>query len=823
MKVTRKKGKGFTLIELLVTIAVLMLITFVAVITTINIIEKSNERKNQITIANVKESAAQYIKEFKQSDNHWFIERVEDDGVESLEEYACTTINMLINKGILKSNILGTKLFIDIDDDGKLEEKELTRDTSIRINRDLSTKVYNSDVVFNDSSCLDTSEINVKLEKENDPKGNNNWYTENVEISINVESGESLVDTSVPYEYTAKIGSNSEKTISPSVSGNIISVGENGKDIDVCVSVTDYRDNVSKFCLSATEDKYKMDNVAPSSPKLVLATNNGYKITTSNAQDNLSSNKNLKYTMRECISGTCTVKINSKTGSTGYSYTRDTSITDSNGVQINSWVVDEAGNRSGIISKTLIVNASKSELISRTWECDGKKFSSEADADTGCASSYVDNSKIEDISTKYLCTTTGIQYDTYDSALANCYSVSSTPVKTTYTCSKDGSVERNTLGEAEKDCENWETITSPGGEEKITYYCSYTDQEYDTKRKAENACTDEREMTGDYEIEYYCDGDNHDFESEEECETDYLFFENSNHPFDPGRTFIEYYNKNGILKNYCGYENYHNSVSEKCKVRAKGISLALFKNENCTNMIVEGEATEQGELYLEPDDYSKSSGMVSSGWKFYSEHQDNYICIKTWYVPWTKDETPKELYRCDCDECENNGVYFLEGYEDEYCYYYDEVELGSVEKRTSYICDADGVVDLTGGSEDCEITTTVQKPSDTVNYNYYYSCSVDGKNYLGKTNATNKCKELAKDKVLNPETKINCNGVSYPSLAAAQAACTVTVPGLENIDTIHNYCGLTKTYYDTPEEAQTACTNYCSTGTYYSGGCYTFK
>ena len=151
----RKKDKGFTLIELLATVAIASVITAIGVFAVQKIIKTSETKKQEISIKNIVKSASQYTEEFKTLDKYWTKVGEEQPNI----EYACTTVGMLINKGFLKKDVIG----LEIEIDGK---KETVRETtSIKIDRDINTKVFNSeDVIFNSTECSETANIDLNFE-----------------------------------------------------------------------------------------------------------------------------------------------------------------------------------------------------------------------------------------------------------------------------------------------------------------------------------------------------------------------------------------------------------------------------------------------------------------------------------------------------------------------------------------------------------------------------------------------------------------------------------------------------------------------------------
>lgn len=93
----RLNRKGFTLIELLVTIIIIGLIISFSVYGIVHAINKTKDKKLEISLSSIKESAREYSSEF--GSGSW---RSDDDNYESF----CVTVGELINKGLLGKDII---------------------------------------------------------------------------------------------------------------------------------------------------------------------------------------------------------------------------------------------------------------------------------------------------------------------------------------------------------------------------------------------------------------------------------------------------------------------------------------------------------------------------------------------------------------------------------------------------------------------------------------------------------------------------------------------------------------------------------------------
>lgn len=321
-----KKKEGFTLIELLATIVIVSLVFISTTFLVKNLIDKSNKDSKEITLKNIKESALTYTKEYKTDAGFWF-----EDKNDSNIQYACTTIGMLINKGILKESVLGTEL-----EDGK----KLSKDTSVKITRDTSTKVfYKEELAFNDTDCYENSEINVNFDIINGTKGNDNWYITPITVRVNVSGTQISTDDDA---ITYKVVDNNGTKDSNEIEDNEVSIAANGKEMDLVVMVKTTKDYTLEFKYKDIKDStgISIDTEPPTKPKLQLTTADNYTITASDSTDNMTSN--VIYYINEEQKNTIEQA----------SSFRDT-------LNMVSYAEDEAGNRSDSVEATLTVNNSQ--------------------------------------------------------------------------------------------------------------------------------------------------------------------------------------------------------------------------------------------------------------------------------------------------------------------------------------------------------------------------------------------------------------------------------------------------------------------------------
>ena len=439
MKKIRKKNKGFTLTELLVTIAVVTLVTTIAVVSIQQIIKLSEKNKNDISITSIKKSASQYTEEFKTSDIYWF--RYADTTNEN--EYACTTVGMLINKGYLKKDILGIEIEEKID--GELKKITISEDTSIKVERNKNTKVYNLEQIyeFNTIECGESADIDLNFAV----KGNNtncdsyatldecpykDWYNQNVTIEIMATNPGQINGVN----YTVNIDGSGEKSIEElSVNNektsdwNIV-IGEQGKNIDACVTIIDRKDNSKKYCLSHDGLIYNMDKEAPQNILLNLEKNNVLKLVSKDASDNVTEEIELKY-----IISNNNIDLKYGIGSVEFINTIDEQIVPPDNGSYTISVTDLAGNTT---VETMVLSSKKSinGNVTGGYACILENneeiiyYSTKEEAMEKC---NITEFGVVSGKTVYICELNSTEYLTKEEAITNCYETGT--IQTKYCCS----------------------------------------------------------------------------------------------------------------------------------------------------------------------------------------------------------------------------------------------------------------------------------------------------------------------------------------------------------------------------------------------------
>ena len=257
----KNKRKGFTLIELLVTIAILSIMMIIGFFSIKAMIEHSKNESNKVTISNVNKSAISYTNEFKKQNRYWF-EDIENDS----EEYACTTVQMLINKGLLDESVIG-----EYDVDGKIIS--ITADTSIKTIRDKTTKVVSDSTLIDDVACDEVDDLELEI-KMPDPDGLDNWYKSNFNIEVDLKKTFSTGISQYIYgvyddgKYIA-IGSLSNPS-----EISTYNFKYNGNGISFCVDAVSNKEKRKRVCT----DNFKVDTVSPIIDNLSIDNENIYSV-----------------------------------------------------------------------------------------------------------------------------------------------------------------------------------------------------------------------------------------------------------------------------------------------------------------------------------------------------------------------------------------------------------------------------------------------------------------------------------------------------------------------------------------------------------------
>ncbi len=432
----KRERKGFTLIELLVTILIVSLITTVTIVSITKIISISKEKKNSLSISNIKTSAKNYVEEFKREDRLWFTNGTSDEN-----EYVCATVGRLIDKGFLKESILSTEI------DGKT----ITRNTSIMLARNKTTKVLtNEDLLFNSKDCKENNEVTIDFIVTGN-KGEDKWYIGDVSVELNIGNAEQIQETETKYQLTEN-GTASNKYTK---SDNIITITEEGRNIDFCITIINLKDEEKTFCLSDNIDPLYIDKTIPEIAEENFKFDNNYNLIANNATDNITPSNEIRYYL------TYDTETESK-GNATYNIEDTTRVTDK---EVKVYVKDEAGNTSTTITKKL--NIADSENATVTSD------------------------------TKYYCSLDNtIAYESNQLATENCKKTESVTPNTvvTYTCDLDNEVYTDKTT-ADSNC--YDTVRGTK-----TYSCDSGDTRSGTK--CTSTYTSHKTVSGSCKDTYPC-------------------------------------------------------------------------------------------------------------------------------------------------------------------------------------------------------------------------------------------------------------------------------------------------------------------------------
>ena len=264
-----RKKNGFTLVELLVAVAVLAIIVTISFAIYNNYSKGAKEVAQKITMQNLANAAQMYAKEFKINPDFWYQEVVDD--VPTGNEFSCTTIKQLKNKGILQGKLVDATTNEAIDDD-----------TTIKIIRD-ANKVITSKIEKDSLDCDKTPpELNIVFE------GNliGDWYTGEIKYTITPEYGYSGISD---YNYYIEI--NGERTNLEDVDDKYVYSGTVNDDVSSDnIKVCAWAKNGNDIESETVCETVKLDNEPVSKPTL-------------KASDNVTSNNWHKNTFTLNISG----------------------------------------------------------------------------------------------------------------------------------------------------------------------------------------------------------------------------------------------------------------------------------------------------------------------------------------------------------------------------------------------------------------------------------------------------------------------------------------------------------------------------------------
>ena len=139
----RLSNKGFTLIELLATILIIGLVLGLTTYGIISSVGSAKDEGSKLTLAGIKEAARTYSNEY--TDDTWKASNKSDN------IYFCTTIQELINKGLLDKNAKN------------VEDNKIKLNDYIAVVKDKKTKVIKKEFVLT-TSIEDSEKDNDKVE-----------------------------------------------------------------------------------------------------------------------------------------------------------------------------------------------------------------------------------------------------------------------------------------------------------------------------------------------------------------------------------------------------------------------------------------------------------------------------------------------------------------------------------------------------------------------------------------------------------------------------------------------------------------------------------
>ena len=265
----KKQTKGFTLVELLVAVAILAIIVSIAFALYNNFSKGAKETATVITKQNLVNAAQLYAKEFKTNPDFWYEEIIND--VPTGNDFTCTTIKQLKNKGILQ----GKLIYADT-------EEEIADDTTIKITRD-TNMVITSQIETDSAQCDKTPPVLTI-----DIEGNliNDWYTGEINYTITPEYGFSGISE---FDYYIEIDGN--KTTLDEVDEKYVYKGKIEDDVSSDnIKVCAWAKNGNDIESETVCEQIKLDNTNVEKPNVV-------------ASDNITSNNWHKNTFTLNISG----------------------------------------------------------------------------------------------------------------------------------------------------------------------------------------------------------------------------------------------------------------------------------------------------------------------------------------------------------------------------------------------------------------------------------------------------------------------------------------------------------------------------------------
>ena len=795
----KRKRKGFTLIELLATIVIVSLMSVVTIVTVTQLKQTSEEKRNTISIKNIQTSARMYAEEFKRENKYWFVDE-ESTGQEEKTEYACTTVGMLINKGFLKENILDTEL----------NGQTIKKNTSVLIKRNVDTKVLtNDELQFEVDVCKQTSNIDVTFSVEGTKESDDNiWYNSLVNVTVNISNKNQIQGEETFYTLTTNGSESNDFTIKDST----VTINEEGRNINLCLTVVNLRDFEETFCLKEQHGLINIDKTAPQIKEDNLNLDN-FDIKASGVKDaeDLTTEENIRYYL------TYDTEKESK-GNAEYKIDDSTRVVDK---EIKVYVKDDAGNISDTITKKLNIDDAENGIVTSktTYHCslNSNIYSDKNDALNDCKEKEYGNIEEE---SKYYCDLTGRYYTTNNEAQNACVETENGTVtpETTYYCSLT-TTEYSTRSQAAAACTKTETST-PSVSTK--YYCSLTGVYYDTETLADANCTKTTTQASTYNKEYYCSLDNNTYSTKSAATSACTV---------QGDYTVKYSCSSGTLSGTKCY-----STSSASEVTKYGLTCAASTTYGWSSGSTTSGLTSCSES---SSSCSKSShvGNTKVTCSSYEEHTKTYS---------TDDECAKYApSNCSCDKHDGVGYYVM-------CPRYKKTTktcqaqtgsktyTGTTGGTTTGGCPSGSTatVDSSSGTCDgwigesctsscsacCNETDHLTCSTSTSADKEYY-CKEDGETY----SSASSCKEtgsVTSDTIYScpsgytlSSDKSNCTKTTTGSvtesttqtcpsgytLSSDKTNCTKTINGTISNETEY-YCDLTNKYYSNESTAESYCT-----------------
>lgn len=257
VKKAKKKYKGFTLIELLAVIVILSVVAGLGGYVITNVIESTKRKSEEVTINNIQKAAEAYASEFK-TDKEWYGEYVgTGENFREVSDFSCTTVQMLIDKGFLKNDIV--------------LPKDFTRNSMIVIRRNEYKSIVSSSIQ-DVTQCIEYDDKDAEFTFDsNRPDGLNGWYKKNNILGeIDVIVGRSGIKS---IEYYYKYNNKVEKITNLEISSNNLEsaasfdVGVNSANIQLCAKVINGIDKKFEKCFGP----FKRDDAIPSAPVIIAS------------------------------------------------------------------------------------------------------------------------------------------------------------------------------------------------------------------------------------------------------------------------------------------------------------------------------------------------------------------------------------------------------------------------------------------------------------------------------------------------------------------------------------------------------------------------